>query len=119
MAKEIRYFRTEYVREDYQVSWNEKDYQNLIQWLSERKDNHNTTRYEVLKDLSFDDIAAIMNNEKDDIPYELICNSGENQWSHKEYVGDYIREQMQEDAWNMGCYDSECYDAEDHFEIEN
>ena len=117
MAKEIRYCRTEYVREDYETSWNEKDYQGLLQWLSERNDNHNITRYEVLKDLSFDDIAAIMNDEKDDILYELICGIGENQWSCQEYVSEFIREQMQEEAWDRGCYDSECYEAEDSIEV--
>ena len=44
MAKEIRYRRTEYVREDYQVNWNERDYQSLLQWLSERK-NKNKRRF--------------------------------------------------------------------------
>ena len=36
---------------------------------------------------------------------ELPCGSGDHTWTYTEYVGDYIREQIQEDAWNMGCYD--------------
>ena len=83
MAKEIRYCRTEYVREYYQVNWNERDYQSLLQWLSERKDNHHIARYNVLKDLSFDDIRWLLgmlnwkgqyNRNKKLLDYTLSAN---------------------------------------------
>ena len=118
MAKEIKYFRTEYVREYYQVNWTEADYKNLLQWLENKTEPHNVARYNVLKKLSFDDIVAIFNDEKDDISYELTCGSGDHTWTYTEYVSDFIREQIQEDAWNMGCYDSQCFDSEDSIEIE-
>lgn len=118
MAKEIRYRRTGYVREYYQVNWTEADYKSLLQWLENKTEPHNVARYNVLKELSFDDIVAIFNDEKDDISYELPCSSRNHTWTYTEYVSDFIRGEIQEDAWNMGCYDSECYDSEDSIEIE-
>ena len=57
-------------------------------------------------------------NEADDIKYELICQNGTyHQWSYTEYIGDYIRDMLREDCWNMGCYDSECDDSEEDCEV--
>lgn len=118
MEKRLTFRRIEYVKEYYEVTWTEKDYQDLINFLSTRTDTQNVTRYEILKDLSFDDICKIFNNEADDIKYELICQNGaDHQWSYTEYIGDYIRDMLREDCWNMGCYDSECDDSEEDCEV--
>lgn len=117
MTKRINFQRVEYVREYYGVEWTEYDYKEFLDWLSRKDDKGSVVRYEVLKDLSFDDICAIFNDEKDDIPYELPCGSGEHAWTYTEYVGDFIRDMLREDCWNSGCYDSECDDSEERVEI--
>lgn len=119
IAKEIVYTRVEYVRDYYEVAYGEKDYNDLVKRLSERNNPHDIVRYEVLKNLSFEDIVAIFNNEKEDIEYELTWNRDEYQWKLVEYVGYYIRTVMQEDALNIGCYNSECCETEEGIEIQD
>ena len=67
MAKTLVYRRTEFVRDYYELEWTENDYQNLLDYLSKETDVNSKTRYEILKDLSFDDICKILNDEEDDI----------------------------------------------------
>ena len=45
--------RVEYVKEYYQVSWNEDDYQSFLQWLENKTEPHDVARYNVLKDLNY------------------------------------------------------------------
>lgn len=116
MAKTISFERVEYVREYYRIEWTEEDYKEFLNWLSRRNDSVGVTRYEVFKDLSFDDIVAIFNDEKDDICYELIYGT-EHQYSCTEYVGDFVRDTLREDCWNYGCIDSECEDSDERVEI--
>lgn len=117
MGKRLIFGRTEFVRNYYETTWDEKDYQNFINYLSKQTDAYDITRYEILKNLSFEDICKIFNNEKDDIEYKLTYQYGTEQWSHSEFVTEYIREMLREDCWNMGSDDCECYDAEEECKI--
>ena len=66
--KKIRFNRVEFVREYYTVEWTEEDYRSTLEWLSKRDDAHSIAAYGALKDLSFDDIVAILNDEN----YQII-----------------------------------------------
>ena len=117
--KKIRFNRVEFVREYYTVEWTEEDYKSTLEWLSKRDDAHSIAAYGALKDLSFDDIVAILNDEKDDIDFEVVNQVGTNrEWRYSEYVGDFIRDMIREDCWNVGCYESECEDSEEDLTIE-
>ena len=101
--------RREYVTEYYSINWTEEDYKNLVEYLKTRTDQHNQTRYNVLKDLSFDDIVSIFDDEKEDICYSISL--------YTESVREYITDMMREDCWNSGSYDSECYDSDETVEV--
>lgn len=117
--KKIRFNRVEFVREYYTVEWTEEDYKSTLEWLSKRDDAHSIAAYGALKDLSFDDIVAILNDEKDDIDFKVVHQVGtDREWSYCEYVGDFIRDMIREDCWNVGCYESECEDSEEDLTIE-
>ena len=118
MAKTLVYRRTEFVRDYYELEWTENDYQNLLDYLSKETDVNSKTRYEILKDLSFDDICKILNDEEDDIQYEVSCQpeSG-SPWSYHQYIGDYIGSILCEDSWANGVYDTQCDDVEEELEI--
>ena len=49
MAKTLVFRRTEYVREYYEVEWTDKDYQNFLNYMSERTDDHSVIIYGILK----------------------------------------------------------------------
>lgn len=117
--KKIRFNRVEFVREYYTVEWTEEDYKSTLEWLSKRDDVNSVAAYGALKDLSFDDIVAILNDEKDDITFEIVNNAGtDREWTYTKYVGEYIRDMIREDCWNMGCYDSECYNSEEDLDFD-
>lgn len=118
MEKTLVFRRTEFVREYYSVEWTEEDYQNFLNYMSERTDDHSVIRYGVLKNLSFDDICKILNNEQDDIRYELPYQTQtDHPFTSGEYIGDYLREMLREECWNNGYDDSECDDCYEEVEI--
>lgn len=118
MAKTLVFRRTEFVREYYEVQWIEEDYQNFLNYMSEQTDDHNIIRYGILKNLSFDDVCKILNNERDDIQYELTYQAQTNHpFTSHEYIGDYLREMLREECWSRGVYDSECDDSNEELEI--
>lgn len=112
----IKFLRTEYVREYYELEWNEKNYAELLKYLSEREDGDSKIRYEALKDIPFDRIVAIFNDEADDIRWNFTRTIGDNSWTYSESAYDYIRDMMREDAFNMGAMDFDCYDSDEEFE---
>ena len=109
--------RVEYVQDFYDVTWTEEDYIELLKYLRNHQNVQNITRYEVLKDISFQDVCDILLDRKEDIRWELIYGQQENQWSCVEYLSEYIRDMVREDCFNMGCNDSECYDSEESLEV--
>ena len=111
----IRLDRREYVTEYYSINWTEEDYKNLVEYLKTRTDQHNQTRYNVLKDLSFDDIVSIFDDEKEDICYSINFYTAIDFYT--ESVREYITDMMREDCWNSGSYDSECYDSDETVEV--
>ena len=114
----IIFKRVEFVREYYEISWTEEDYNSTLEWLSKRDDAHSIAAYGALKELSFNDIIDILEDRKDDIAFEVINNAGqENEWKYSEYVGEFIRDAIREDCWNAGCYDTECDDSDEEMEI--
>lgn len=117
MAKTLVFRRTEYVRDYYEFNCTEKDYNNFVDYLSKQTDEHNITRYNILKDLSFEDICMIFNNEKDDIQYELNYQDEPRKWSHIEFISEYIRDMFREYCWSNGCYDSDCDDSYEEYEV--
>jgi hypothetical protein len=107
MAKVISLRRKELVWEEYGRDWTEKDYEEFKEWLGNRtEDPHYATRYNAMKDVSFDDVCDILAGKRPDISYSLECGTEDNRWSYTESVGDYIIEMMREDAWDYGCMDS-------------
>ena len=117
MGKRLIFGRTEFIRDYYETTWDEKDYQDFIDYLSKQTDVYDITRYKIFKDLSFEDICKIFNNEKDDIEYKLTYQCGTDQYSYSEFVTEYIRDMLREDCWSMGSDDSECYDAEEECKV--
>ena len=118
MAKTLVFRRTEYVREYYIVKWTEEDYQHLLNFVSGLKDEHSIIRYGILKNLSFDDICKILNNEQDDIRYELPYQTQtDHPFTSGEYIGDYLREMLREECWDSGVYDTESDDCYEELEI--
>ena len=86
--------------------------------MSERTDDHSVIIYGILKNLSFDDVCKILNNERDDIQYELTYQTQtDHPFTSHEYIGDYLREMLREDCWSNGCEDSECDDSYEELEI--
>lgn len=118
MAKTLIFKRTEFVRDYYELEWTENDYQNLLDYLSKETDVNSKNRYEILKDLSFDDICKILNDEEDDIQYEVICQpESDSPWSYHQYISDYLKGILVEDCWANGVYDTQCDDSNEELEI--
>ena len=118
MTKTLIFKRTEFVTDYYELEWTENDYQNLLDYLSKDTDVNSKTRYEILKDLSFDDICKILNDEEDDIRYEVICQpDSDSPWSFHQYIGDYLKEIFREECWGNGVYDTNCDDSNEELEI--
>ena len=112
----IKFLRTGYVREYYELEWNEENYAELLKYLSEGEDGDNKIRYEALKDIPFDIIVAIFNDEAEDIRWNFTRTIGDNSWTYSESAYYYIRDMMREDAFNMGAMDFDCYDSDEEFE---
>ena len=118
MEKTLIFRRTEFVRDYYEVEWTENDYKDFLNYMSERTDDHSVIRYGILKNLSFDDICKILNNEQDDIRYELPYQTQtDHPFTSGEYIGDYLREMLREECWSNGVDDSECDDSNEELEI--
>ena len=112
--KAICFNRCEYIKEFYRITYSEMDYLRLLKWLSKRDDVENMKRFEVFKDLSFEDIIAIIEEEKEDIVYELGLNI-----SYKESVRDYMMTELRNIAIDNGYWDSDCIDVYENIEIED
>lgn len=107
MARIISFRRQELVWEEFGRDWTEKDYEEFKEWLGNRtEDPHYATRYNAMKELSFDDICDILAGKRQDISYSLECGTEDYKWSYMESVADYITEIMREECWDCGCIDS-------------
>ena len=117
--KEIRLSRRELVWEEYVRTWNENDFEEVKKWLSNRtEDPHCMTRYNAMKDISFDELCDMLDGKIEDVTYTLECGSEEHSWSYNESVTDYVRELMRDEAWDYGLFDSwGADDSEEDFEV--
>lgn len=107
MGKVISLRRRELVWEEYGRDWTEKDFDELKEWLSNRtEDPHCATRYAAIKDVSFDELCDMISGKLPDVEWKIQCGDGENSWTYRESIVDYITELMREDAWDYGCTDS-------------
>lgn len=107
MGKVISLRRRELVWDEYCREWNEKDFNDLKEWLSNRtEDPHCVTRYAAIKDVSFDELCDMFNGKLPAVEWKIEYNSGEHSWSYSENIVDYVTELMREDAWDYGCVDS-------------
>ena len=109
----IKIRREELVWEIYESEFTERDWFNTLDWLkscSERGDRNSTIRYNAIKHLTFDEICAIFQGEKDDIEYQL----GSDELAWDESVTELLKDFIRQDAWDYGTVD--CYPADDSTE---
>lgn len=107
MGKVISFRRRELVWEEYGRDWTEKDFDELKEWLSNRtEDPHCATRYAAIKDISFDELCDMFNGKLPEIEWKMQYGDGENSWTYRESIVDYITELMREESWDNGYIDS-------------
>lgn len=120
MGRTLTFERTEHLREYYFISWTEDDYKRFLERLSERtnEDERAHMAYNILKNLSFDDVCDICTGRKKDINYEVSYPSiSKNSFTYTESISVYIKAHLREEAWDCGPYDSNCDDYDEDIDI--
>lgn len=107
MERKIRFTRRELVWEEYQMIYDEEQWNKLMDWLSKLSDPQSTKRYATLKDIPFEEICSMVNGEKPDISWDFPFIG----WDGKEHtclesLTDFVTDMMREDAWDAGPWDS-------------
>lgn len=111
MGKTLVFERKDYVTEHYLIKWTEEDYKKFLKQISKeaKEYEHERIVYDILKDLSFEDICDICAGRKEDIHYQINYPSIRKEDS--EYNGTisfYIKKYLCEQAWDRGPYSCNC-----------
>ena len=131
MSKRVFLSRSELVWETRDVSWDEKEYENYLNWLKGQNDKYKDDSeqnlsywyraqrdaYAVLKNMTWDDIVAEI--EKDDscnedyAPTYIIFKNADGTEMYRETVIEYIRDAIREDVYDA---DISGYDYADDYD---
>ena len=107
MSKVISFRRRELIWDEYGTDWTEKDFEELKEWLNQRKENPRwSDYYEHIKDISFDELCDMMDRKIPDVEWTIQCGDGEYAWTYTESVVSYITEVMRDDACGRDVIDS-------------
>lgn len=120
-------FVRETVYQEFSYTWSEEDWNKQLEWLKGRVeetnkkteelnewDKENIDIYEHLKDLSWEKVAKILEEEADDITWKSNAYKYEHEMSVKELVTEWMRD----DAYETGepTYLDSDYEGE-HLEV--
>lgn len=131
MSKRVFLSRSELVWETRDVSWDEKEYENFLNWLKSQTEKYKDDSeqslsywyrsqrdaYEVLKNMTWDDIIAEIqkddSNSEDYAPTYINFTNADGTTMYRESVIEYIRDAIREDV-----YDSDVtgYDYADDYD---
>lgn len=107
MGKVIIYDISELAWVTYNTRFNEKNYQDFLNYL----ELHDMGMYNVFKEIPFDKIVEIMNGDADDINFSV-----KSRWSERMYetsVYDEIEQWMRDKAYENGIDDyGDCIDTD-------
>lgn len=120
MSKTVRINVSELVWQSRHLDWNEDDYNQYLEYLKMFKDKqdgdwskNNYRLYEFLSPYTWDQIVEFMqaDDERDTPKFTYINHYyNEKEYTYSAYIGDIIRDAMQEDVWDK---DIDDYDSQD------
>lgn len=133
--------RNELVWERYETAWTDKDWEDFVRstkariekegqeqdsWLEYQKD-----LYELIKDLTWEDVIADFNKYEENWEDEENClyvvrhslykreDGSVEDYSYKDFLHDIIKEEMQDELYACGPYDTgDVYDCDEDFTVE-
>ena len=113
----IVFRRRELVWDTYEITYTKEDWDTLIEWLSTKDDEYNKKRYQALKNVSFEQVCAILNGEEEDICWDIVTTTvNGHSFIYDESLSDFLKENMREDAWDRGAiYSDSADDSEEEF----
>lgn len=135
MGKLLKMQRNELIWETRVNYFGEKNWQRTLEWLKTFYDNKDTFTkyewgyehallYERVKDLTFEEVIEDYNkyiHHEEDSIYVIVKKQrydGDETWTYKRYLGEFIVEEMREDNADSDLYDTQYTgDSEEYIEI--
>ena len=115
MARRINLRYSELVWEDREIDWTEEDYKRYLDSIEDSKWREDQDAYAVLKDVTWDQVCAIFNDEADDIEFKVHskCYNSDEFLEHNSSVYEWLDEVMRNEVYDSDVIDT-CY-ADDSY----
>ena len=110
--KEIKFTRRELSWNEYESTFTEEEWYDLIEYYNQSSLKSDKIRYQAIKDLTFEDVCEIINGIQSDIEWAIPYGSN---GYYFETVRQIVVDNLRDAAWEQGPVDSIFTDDAEEF----